>query len=355
MDIINKRAPLCRTKSAIEGGRLKVGFIGGSITSFSNYRSYCEYIVGDIMQMYPSLRISTVNAGIGGTCSDYGVMRVERDIISKGCDLVFVEYAVNDYSFDRSYRAKTREGLIRKLLKSGCDIVVVYTYFNAMYDEMMRGEAPSSVGDFEIICEHYGIPSVWMGRYALEMVKNGIMRLDEWLPDGIHPGERGGSVYACPVNEYLRAELTSDAASERPAIPAPLNPDNFENCRIIPFDSIDFGRPWRLRDNANGSIKGEYLDTCAVGARLTYEFCGTGTAIMYMYGTKSAELYYSIDGGELRQIPDHRAPEPWMGEQNWFSYQKLAEGLTPGKHTCELEVRATSLGSRCSIEMIGEF
>jgi len=354
MDVINKRGTLLRTQNAIKSGKLKLGFIGGSITSFGNYRSYCEYITSALMQDYPSLRISTVNAGIGGTGSDYGVFRAERDIISKNCDLVFVEFAVNDDGYDIAYRAKTREGLIRKLIKGGCDVVVVYTYCASMYEPMMKDEIPPSIADFEKICEHYGLSSVWMGKYALDNVRNGLLRIDEWLPDGLHPQERGGAVYACPVTELLRAKLTQSTENSSSTLPLPLNADNFENCRIVPFEEISFAKPWQLRDNYQSNIRNEYLDTCAVGARLKYEFNGTGTAILYMFGTKACDLYYSIDGGEFALVPGINKAEVWMGENNWYKFSLIASGLTSGKHICELEVRGSALGSRCAIEIIGE-
>ena len=354
MDIINRRGPLPRTSAAIKNGKLKLGFIGGSITSFSNYRSYCEYITSSLMQDFPNVRISSVNAGIGGTGSDYGVFRAERDVISKNCDLVFVEFAVNDEAYDREYRAKTREGLIRKLLGSGCDVVAVYTYCSSMYEPMMKGEVPPSIADFEKICDHYGIGSVWMSMYALEQVKNGLLRFDEWLPDGLHPQERGGSVYACPVSEYLRAELAVSAEAERKNVPAPLKADNYENCRAIPFDEISFSKPWQLRDNCGGILQHEFLDTCALGAKLKYEFNGTGTAILYLFGSKTCDLFFSIDGGEFTRVPGINKADGWMGENNWFKFAFLAEGLPSGHHTCELEVRGSSLGSRCAIDMIGE-
>ena len=289
MEIINKRGGLCRTKAAIAGGRLKVGFIGGSITNFSNYRSWTEHVIGYIMQRYPELRISVVNAGIGGTSSDYGVFRAERDITSKSCDLVFVEYAVNDLGLDANYRAKSREGLIRKLKNAGCDVVLVYTYSNPMYEEMMNEKIPSTVADFEVIAEHYNISSVWMGKYALDKVRNGLLRVDEWLPDGLHPAERGSLEYALAVCEYLDSEFVSESAVPTP-MPTPLYKNNLENCRAIPFDEINFAKPWRLRDNYQPNIRNEYLDTCAVGARLKYEFNGTGTCILYMFGSKAADL-----------------------------------------------------------------
>ena len=37
-----------------------------------------------------------INAGIGATDSDYGCLRVQRDVLSQNPDLVIVEFAVND-------------------------------------------------------------------------------------------------------------------------------------------------------------------------------------------------------------------------------------------------------------------
>ncbi|MCD9023228.1 ROK family protein [Cohnella silvisoli] len=45
------------------------------------------------------------------------------------------------------------------------------------------------------MAEHYGIGSVWKGLYGLEEVKKGRMRWEEWLPDGLHPTERGSLSY----------------------------------------------------------------------------------------------------------------------------------------------------------------
>lgn len=351
MDIIQRRGGLPRFRSAIESGRLRLGFIGGSITEFASYRGWTEAFVGGLMQMIPDVAISVRNAGVGGTGSHYGAFRVERDIISKKCDLVFIEFAVNDRGQEKNYRMRAREGLIRKLIKADCDVVIVYTYCREMYEPMMNGEVPDTIAEFETLAEHYGLSSVWMGKYAFDEFRNGLMRFEEWLPDGLHPQSRGSYSYAQSVLKFIEPELTGD--SPRAPFPEPLMKDNWENCEIIPFDDIKWCKPWRLRDNSRFHIRNEYLDTSAAGAKLTFDFEGSGAALVLMKGVMAAFFKYRIDGGEWITEPGGEAVEMWQGENDWFKFITLCEGLPRGKHTCEIEVMANPKGSRCCFEMIG--
>ncbi|HEX2948401.1 MAG TPA: hypothetical protein VHV83_02335, partial [Armatimonadota bacterium] len=61
------------------------------------------------------------------------------------------------------------------------------------------GQMPASIREFEELADHYGIPSVWMGLHAFNDVKAGRMRWEEWLPDGLHPQDRGSYSYAQSV------------------------------------------------------------------------------------------------------------------------------------------------------------
>ena len=351
MEIINRRGGLPRFRKAVESGRLRLGFIGGSITEFALYRGWTESFVSGLMQFIPDVSISVRNAGIGGTPSDYGAFRVERDIIDKKCDLVFVEFAVNDRNLQKDYRLRCREGLIRKLIKADCDVVIVYTYCSQMYEPMMNGEVPDTIKEYETIAEHYGLSSVWMGKYAFDEYRNGLMRFEEWLPDGLHPQERGSYSYGQSVLEFIKPELSG--SSPRAPFPAPLTEDNWENCEIIPFDSIKWCKPWRLRDNSRFHIRNEYLDTSSAGARLKVDFEGTGIAVVLMKGVLAACLKYRIDDGEWTMEPGGTAVEMWQGDNDWFKFMALSQGLPYGKHTFEVEVIANPKGSRCCLEMIG--
>ena len=351
MDIINRRGGLVRFRKAIEKGRLRLGFIGGSITEFAEYRGWTESFVGGLMQLIPDVAISVRNAGVGGTGSNYGAFRVERDIISKNCDVVFIEFAVNDRGMAQDYRLRCREGLIRKLIKADCDVVIVYTYCGEMYEPMMNNKVPQSIEDYETLAEHYGLSSVWMGKYAFDEYRAGLMRFEEWLPDGLHPQDRGSYSYGQSVLKFIEPELTRD--NPRAPFPEPLAKDNWENCEMIPFDEISWCKPWRLRDNSRFHIRNEYLDTSSAGAKLKVDFEGTGIVLILMKGVMAACLKYRIDDGEWMEEPGGTAVEMWQGNNDWFKFLTLKEGLAYGKHSLEIEVQANPKGSRCCLEMIG--
>ena len=117
---------------------------------------------------------------------------------------MFVEYAVNDHSVDKEERMRTREGLIRKLLAAGIDVVLVYTFFSEMYDRDNPDKLPHSIEDFEVLAEHYQISSVYMAQPVYQMVRSDRLQWNMWLPDGTHPGALGSYLYASAVYDFLQ-------------------------------------------------------------------------------------------------------------------------------------------------------
>lgn len=76
------------------GDSVKIAYFGGSITEAGN--GWRDQSFNWLKSKYPAVALSQVNAGIGGTGSDLGVFRLQKDVLSKNPDLVFVEFAVND-------------------------------------------------------------------------------------------------------------------------------------------------------------------------------------------------------------------------------------------------------------------
>lgn len=109
MDIINERSALARTRRAIARGSLNVGILGGSITAGDVNTGGMEsnwpyYIRGWLLSNFTGLRLTVCNGGIGGTGTLCGLMRCEKEMIAAGCDIVFLEYAVNDCYGDAELR-----------------------------------------------------------------------------------------------------------------------------------------------------------------------------------------------------------------------------------------------------------
>ncbi|MBN2221347.1 MAG: SGNH/GDSL hydrolase family protein, partial [Vallitaleaceae bacterium] len=102
---------------AKKGEKLKIAFLGGSITqgALSSKPETCyAYLVYQwILQRFSKAEVQYINAGIGGTDSQFAVARVEEQVLSLHPDLVFVEFSVNDEAND--FYMETFEGLLRRI------------------------------------------------------------------------------------------------------------------------------------------------------------------------------------------------------------------------------------------------
>lgn len=342
--VVRVRGDLTNTKRKLAEGKLTIGYIGGSITDARPGHNWPEPVTRWIVANYPGARIIVENAGIGATGSDLASFRAKRDLIDRGCDLVFVEFAVNDNNTPTERRKKTREGLLRQLLASGTtDVVLVYTYCREMYEPMMEGRMPPSIAEFEELAEHYGLSSVWMGLHALNEVKAGLLRWEEWLPDGLHPTERGSFSYGSSVIGFLQKALEGEgedrgagAASEGRNLPQPLDPGNWEQVAFVPFEDVRTEGPWSIRRWVTLEWIDRALSTSAVGSKLYFSFEGRGLALGFDFGQLSAECRYRIDGGEWQATARQR-PE-WCGPSGWLKTEIFADDLPQGRHEVELEV-----------------
>jgi hypothetical protein len=349
-DIWRHRAPLTKFKQMLGTGAVTVGFLGGSITEAAPGHNWPEKVLAWLTERYPDVRFTVENAAIGATGSDLGCFRARRDILDRSCDIVFVEYAVNDYYSDKEIRKRSREGLIRQLLAGGeADVVLVYTYLQAMYKEMYEGRMPDSVEELETLAGHYGIGSVWAGLFAFEEVRLGRMDWDEWLPDGLHPTYRGSLSYAQAVIAFLEEELRTEekeSGEHLPAdnghatgaaiLPAPLSSSHWGSVSQLPFAKVVSEGPWIVRRSSRLVWIDQMLTTSAIGAKLVFSFEGTGLALAFDFGKRSADFRYRIDGGEPAiHVFDRKE---WCPDEGMFHLALVALDLPPGQHRVELEV-----------------
>lgn len=358
--IIKHRKGLVNTLNQIKLGEVTLGFIGGSITEQTGFHNWPESVINWFMDSFPDVRINVENAGISGTASDLGVFRVQKDIIDRNCNLVFVEYAVNDWFTPTDKRNRTREGLIRKLLSGESrDIVLVYAFRQQMYSDMINGKVPASIAEFEEIADHYGISSVWMGLHSFNEVLQGQMRWEEWLPDGLHPLNRGSYSYGQSVIAYLEKELVHTLSrvntEGEPALPAQMFSDNWENACVLPFSEVKTQGPWKIIRWADNFWIDRVLTTSAVGACLSFKFMGKGVSLATVFGKTSAEFKYRVDLGEW--ICVHRERPHWCGDAGWFKLDNLMDELPIGMHYFELKIlhgdREECSGTNFHLAMIG--
>lgn len=326
-------------QAMLEKKHVTVGFIGGSITDPRGRERWSEFLISRLIADHPEVRVDVENVAIGATGSDYAVFRAERDLICRGCDIIFIEYAVNDNGIETPLRNASREGLIRKLLRgTQADLVLTYTYCAPMLKKMLAGELPDSVAELERLAEHYGISSVFMASYALHEALRGTLRWEEWLPDGLHPENTGSRFYAEPVYALLREALAREDGAPLCRTTPPLFSDNWERAEALSLDAVERIGYWRLYRCLDRPLVRQVLSTTCIGSRARFSFEGTGLVLTLSFGWMAADYRWRIDGGawtrECYERPD------WMDDHTWLRTKTLTHGLPFARHTAEVEVLA---------------
>ena len=108
-----------KLSKALNGEKITVAYLGGSITEGvggTPDTCYAKLSFDYIAENYgKGDNVEYVNAGVSGTPSILGNLRVKKDVLDKNADIVFVEFAVND-GMDQLYK-DSYESLIRTILK----------------------------------------------------------------------------------------------------------------------------------------------------------------------------------------------------------------------------------------------
>lgn len=314
-----------------------IGFIGGSITDPRERCRWSEYVVSSIVTDHPDVIVDVENVAIGATGSDYAVLRVDEDIISRNCDIVFIEYAVNDIPLPTEIRNASREGLLRKIAqKTSADIVITYTYKEDMLPALLKHELPDTISEFEVIAEHYDVSSVFVSCYALDKVLDGTMRWEEWLPDGLHPANVGSRFYAEPVIALLKDAENSIDADIRVTVPKPLFEDNWENAVVFPLSEVKRNGYWRLYRCLDRPLVSQVLSSTCPFSSIEWEFYGTGAVVTFNFGRMSADFRVKFDDMQW-QIYRFDRPE-WMDDYTWLKTAVLCDHLKKGKHNITIEI-----------------
>jgi acyl-CoA thioesterase-1 len=317
---------------------LCVVYLGGSITegagASAQDRRWASRIQAWLEENWPDTRWRSHNAGIGGTNSEFGVFRLQHDVLSQKPDLVFVEFAVNDYKTDGDQCRNAMEGIVRGIWTKlpETEIVFVLTATVKMEEECYRiGQVPESVIIHEQVASYYHIPVIHVGEELLEQIRREGAAPETYLPDGVHPNDRGHAVYYETIKEYLLKGIYGLA---RRPLPPPMGDLRYGNVRML--DAVKTAETDFCREAISlcGRYTG-YISSNVPGQAGKVEFDGTGIGVYWMIGADSGIMEYRIDGGKMQ------AKSSWDTYALRFdrcNHCMLASGLAKGRHTLEFKV-----------------
>lgn len=364
-------------RRAREGERLNVVFFGASLTWGANasdpqLTSYRALVGQRLEAAYPKAHFKFYDAAIGGTGSQLGVFRLQRDVLARRPDLVFLDFSANDDIYSASPETlASYESIVRRLIADGRTPVVI-AIFPFMWnvaagstDGMKRREAHRR------IAAAYNVPAGDAIALAIERVKAKAVTLERmWPVDGVHPCDEGYAVFADAVWAAFHDGLARRLVGAPPEKML-YAPTYMKNARVRISTLTPLPKGWRVgRPNVVSAyfdmLMSRWLDDETVASRfaeagkegrkekaaqevgrLRAKFSG---AMIMLYGEStpvSAKFRAWIDGKAVEHKPDKDKPpvDFWdagqlakMVKGNTFLATVIAEGLDPKvEHTLEIE------------------
>jgi lysophospholipase L1-like esterase len=306
---------------ARRGEEICVAAIGGSITAGGLQTKdpknrYVARVAAWFIQAFPQAKVRFVNAGIGGTNSVYGAMRVQRDVLSKQPDLVIVEYAVNDNHpvpmFWASY-----EGVLRQILRAPQQPAVVQLFF-------MQRQGQNAQETQQMLGRHYDLPMVSFRDAWWPELYSGRVQWEMMYADVVHPNDTGHILAADLLLALLeKAKALPAPGAQRPALPSPMITDLFVDCRYAQNADLQPTANSGWTTNADKSK----WESPSAGGTIEFSFAGELLFVGYEIDAEAEPLAsYRIDGGESRPLKRNPNRLP------------LAEGLPPGTHKIRIEL-----------------
>lgn len=256
-------------KKAQNGEKITIAYIGGSITygmtvapsepekcwAYLTYKWLCE--------QYPQAEINYVNAGISGTPSILGNIRLERDVLAYDPDICFVEFAVNDGT-ETDYK-NSYESLVRTLLQD--EDMAVALFFTIIKSGHTCQPHMSEIG------ANYNLPMISEPDSIWVEMEEGRMTWEDYSDDESHPNEYGHKLVADCIEYYfqqVQASLDESAGEVSAELPAAVYSDRYVGMHYIDSEQLNdvqlvgfsenntheyFSHGWDYKGDGDASMK----------------------------------------------------------------------------------------------------
>ena len=346
------------------GDEVRVAFLGGSITAAPGWR---VLTLDHLRRTYPKVKFTEIHAAVPGTGSNYGAMRLQRDVLRHQPDLLFVEFAVNDGAGSPRVEAQM-EGIVRQTWAThpSTDVCFVYTVSEGHLKDLLAGGMQSTARSMENVAAHYGVSSFNFGIEIARRVTAGSLVFTApaseqadaaghdargrliFTRDKTHPTDAGHRVYsarlAAALPEFLRAGKPGPHA-----LPAPARDDHWAGARLVTVPEVNHDDLWLAvpdGDPHQTTQGGENLVpplwvAFEPGAKIEFRFNGTVLGLIGLKGPENGQFRVTVDerDSETGTLFDSYSSPGRFVLKPWF----FSKTLAPGEHRVRLEILATKI------------
>lgn len=353
---------------AKRGEEVTIAYIGGSITQGAGavplytqcyaYQSWRRF-----QKMYGNgENVRFIKAGVGGTPSELGMIRFERDVLRDGSvkpDIIVIEFAVNDQGDET--QGDCYESLVRKALKQPNEPAVVLLFSVFANDENLQ-ERMIPVG------MHYHLPMVSIKNAVTKQFYYGhgagrIMTKNQFFYDIYHPTNTGHRVMADCLAYLWEQACTSDETAET-VLREPLIGNTFENVRLL--DKKDLYRNVQIQpggfvhtDRVLQCVEMDAVVEPVPEFPFNWHYDGTDTAQPYFEMTISCRALLLIfkdsgetDAGRADVFVDGRyvrTADPFVNGWLHCNAIIILNGHTGGSHHVRVQLQETDRKKKFTI------
>lgn len=236
-----------RLKTAIEkaqrGEDVTIAYIGGSITqgagakpiesksyAYLSYRGFCERFTPD-----DGAHVTFVKAGVGGTPSELGMIRYEKEVTDYGKikpDVVIVEFAVNDEGDETE--GVSFESLVRKIANADNKPAVILN-FAVFMSEWNLEDRLVPIG------KNYDLPMVSVKAAVVpQFSENTVVTKRQYFYDIFHPTNDGHRIMAdCLIGLFEQAAKAPMPENDSDFTVKPVKGAEFENIILVDSTNIE--------------------------------------------------------------------------------------------------------------------
>ncbi len=308
---------------------LNVVFLGGSITEGAGAtvydKSYAALVSNYLKEHYCNININVniYNMGASGTGSDFGLFRLERDVLSKQPDIVFIEFAVNDRIMNSSDVSVYMEGMIRELLK-----LKEVPYIILLIAPTMMSDACGDV--HKKIAYYYNLPIIDVQDYIWREIGKDKLDWRDMAIDTLHPNDLGHRLYG----EYIIRKIEEEKLLEKKNYvfkEKQLTEFQFVDPKIRSYEEAVFYGHWRednfyLKNRLEVSAISDSVGDC-----VEFVFKGRFIAVTTLLSRDCGILEIELDGikGSI---------DLYMDSDNFFSTAINKANLSFEEHRLILRV-----------------